>query len=147
MRQTRRPDLPHADLTDRILAGFFETYGELGHGFSDQVLCRALAIVLRMAGLSVLEEAHLDVWFRGQCIGRFRADLIVDRTILIEVKGMAELKSHAEAQLINYLKAAGGGVGLLLNFGHEPKFKRMVVGDPLNSLPVLRQPATAPAER
>jgi GxxExxY protein len=89
------------------LPGFFETYRELGQGFSEQVLCRALAIVLRAAGLSVLEEAELDVWFRGQCIGRFRADLIVNRTILIEVKGMSETKSFAEAQLLNYLKAAG----------------------------------------
>jgi len=134
----RRADLPHADITDRILAGFFETYSELGHGFSEQVLCRALAIVLRAAGLSVLEEAQLDVWFRGQCIGEFRADLIVNRTILIEVKGMAEIKSHAEAQLLNYLKGSRRRVGLLLNFGHHPRFKRMVIGNPIDSLPLLR---------
>jgi hypothetical protein len=79
MSHLRRHDLAHAELTDRILAGFFETYRELGQGFSEPVLCRALAIVLRAAGLSVLEEAQLDVWFRGQCIGRFRADLIVNR--------------------------------------------------------------------
>ena len=142
MSNLRRHDLAHADLTDRILAGFFEAYGELGHGFSEQVLCRALAIILRAAGLSVLEEAQLDVWFRGHCIGKFFADLIVNRTILVEVKGLPEIKPYAEAQLLNYLKAAGGGVGLLLNFGHQPKFKRMVVGDPFDSLPLLRQPDT-----
>ena len=129
--------LAHADLTDKILASFFETYAELGHGFLEQLLCRALAIVLRQAGLNVLEEASVEANFRGQSIGRFRVDLIVNRTILIEVKGTAEIEPHAKSQLLNYLKVAGGGVGLLLNFGHRPQFKRMVMGDPANSLPLL----------
>ena len=79
----------------------------------------------------------MHAWFRGHCIGTFRVDLIVNRTILIEVKGTAEIQSYAQAQLLNYLKAAGGGVGLLLNFGHRPQVRRMVMGDPANSLPLL----------
>jgi len=132
-----RTEFPHAELTDSIIKCFYETYGELGHGFSEQVLCRGLAIVLRQAGLDVLEEVQMHAWFRGHCIGTFRVDLIVNRTILIEVKGTAEIQPYAEAQLLNYLKAAGGGVGLLLNFGRRPQVRRMVMGDPANSLPLL----------
>jgi hypothetical protein len=56
---------------------------------------------------------------------------------------LAEIPPHAEAQLLNYLKVAGGGVGLLLNFGQQATFRRMVVGDPLDSLPRLRRPDSA----
>jgi hypothetical protein len=65
--------------------------------------------------------------------------MVVNETVLIEIKANQSLEGYAQAQLLNYLKAAGGGVGLLLNFGRRPEYKRMVVGNPLNSLPVLRQ--------
>jgi len=131
--------LPHGDLTDRILNCFFQTFGELGHGFSELVLSRALEIVMTEAGLSVLREPELDVQFHGHLIGRFRADLIVNRTVLIEVKGAATLERYVESQVLNYLKACGGGVGLILNFGRKPEFKRLVMGDPTNSLPSLNR--------
>lgn len=65
------------------------------------------------------------------------ADIIVNRTVLIEVEGSREIEPYAQAQLLNYLKVAGGGVGLLLNFGRKPAFKRLVLGDPEHSLPNL----------
>ena len=80
----------------------------------------------------------LQVHFRGHMIGSFFADLIVDRTVLIEVKATATMENYAIAQTLNYLKVAGGGVGLLLNFGRKPESKRLVMGDPFNSLPALR---------
>jgi GxxExxY protein len=132
-----RPKLPHWDLTERILRCFYESYGELGHGFSEAVLCRGLVIALREAGLEVWQETPLDVYFRGRRIGSFFADIVVNRTVLVEVKGSAHLEQYGTAQLLNYLKAAGGGVGLLLNFGRRPEHKRLVVGDPTNSLPTL----------
>jgi GxxExxY protein len=129
--------LAHADLTERIIGGFFTTFGELGHGFSEAVLRKAFAIVLAEGGLDVMEEYPLNVQFRGRCIGKFYADLIVNRTVLVEVKGSRDIEPYAQAQLLNYLKVAGGGIGLLTNFGRKPEFKRMVVGDPEHSLPNL----------
>ena len=129
------PELPHSRLTDRILRCFYDVNRELGHGFSEAVLCRALAIALDEAGMDVVAEARLEVSFRGRTVGKFDADLIVDRTILVEVKASAAIESYAVGQTINYLKVAGGGVGLLLNFGRKPEFKRLVVGDPLDRLP------------
>ena len=132
--------LPHAPVTGQILGSFYEVHRELGHGFAEAVYRRALAIVLRGAGLIAMEEVPLGVHFRGQIIGTFRADLIVAGVVLVEVKAAPALDSYAEIQLLNYLKAAGGGVGLLLNFGRSPTFKRRVMGDPANSLPQLTAP-------
>ena len=133
--------LVHGELTGRILDCFFDAYGELGHGFSEAVLRRAMAIVLQESGMQVVREAPLEVWFRGRSIGTFYADLIVDRTVLIEIKASATIEGYAVAQTLNYLKVAGGGVGLLLNFGHKPEFKRLVMGEPSNSLPLLKNAA------
>jgi GxxExxY protein len=116
---------------------FFKASGELGHGFSEHVLRRAMVVLLREIGLRVLEEYSLEVHFHGHVIGKFVADLIVERRVLVEVKACSKIEPYAEAQLLNYLKVAGGGVGLLLNFGWKPEFKRMVIDDPVNSLPYL----------
>jgi GxxExxY protein len=129
--------LAHSSTTGPILAAFFEVRNELGHGFSEVVYRRALVIVLRAAAMEVAEEVSLPVHFRGSVIGTFRADLVVNGVVLVEVKAAAAIDSYAESQTLNYLKAAGGGVGLLLNFGRQPTFKRLVLGDTANSLPFL----------
>ena len=131
---------PHADLTQRIIGAFFEVHRELGHGFSEIVYRRAISIVLRSAGVEALEETLISVLFRGAVIGTFYADIVVGGVVLVEVKAAATIENYAQAQILNYLKAAGGGVGLLLNFRREATFKRFVVGDPTNSLPALREP-------
>ena len=96
--------------------------------------------MIRAAGLHAVAEVPLEVHFRGTLIGRFYADLVVERVVLVEIKAAATIESYAEAQLLNYLKAAGGGVGMLLNFGRQPTFKRLVLGDPTGSLPRLHCP-------
>jgi GxxExxY protein len=138
MAETTTPPFAHGELTGRILGCFYSTYADLGHGFSEEVLRRALTITLQEAGMRVARSVPLQVHFRGHMIGSFFADLIVDRTVLIEVKATATIENYAIAQTLNYLKVAGGGVGLLLNFGRKPEFKRLVIGDPFNSLPALR---------
>lgn len=120
--------LAHAAVTRTIIGCFFEVYRELGYGFSEAVYRRALRIAIRAAGLSATEEVPLTVHFRGEVIGRFYADLLVEGLVLIEIKAAATVETYAVAQLLNYLKAAGGGVGLLLNFGREPGVKRLVLG-------------------
>lgn len=138
--------LPHGETTGAIIQGFHETYEELGSGFSEKVSRNALAIVLRSKGLKVVTELPLQVSFRGQIIGEFSADMVVNETVLVEIKGTTRIEPYAEAQLLNYLKAAGGGVGLILNFGRTPQHKRLVMGDPFNSLPSLRNPPPGPHE-
>ena len=139
MHRNHRVDLPHADITDRIIGAFYDVYRELGYGFSEVVCRRALALVLRQYGLEVAEERAIAVTFRGSIIGIFHADMVVAGVVLVGIKASSTIEKYAEAQILNYLKAAGGGVGLLLNLGREATYKRFAMGDdPINSLPVLR---------
>ena len=130
--------LAHSGVTGEVLRSFFDVYRELGYGFSEVVCRRALALALRAAGLEAIEEVPLEVHFRGALIGRFYADVIVSGVVLVEIKATATLEGYAQAQLLNYLRAAGGGVGMLLNFGREPTFRRLVLGSVESSLPQLR---------
>jgi len=87
---------------------------------------RALTIALREAGLSVREEVSLPVWFRGNRIATFKADLLVEPSLLIEVKAAPEIEPFHKAQLSHYLKATDLEVGLLMNCGRRPAFSRVI---------------------
>jgi GxxExxY protein len=117
--------LAHRELTDSILNAFYEVYNELGHGFLESVYETALAIVLTDRGLDVRREVLLDVRFRGRSVGAFRADMIVNSAVVIELKAARTLDPSHEAQILNYLRATELEVGLLLNFGPKPTFKRV----------------------
>jgi len=139
MQRQHEVHLPHADITEQIIGAFYEVHRELGHGFSETVYRRATTIVLRHKGLDAVEEHLLSVKFRGSVIGTFHADIVVAGLILVEVKVSSTIEKYAEAQMLNYLKAAGGGIGLLLNFGREPTYKRFAMGEnPTDSLPSIR---------
>src|SRR6185436_8424248 len=99
---------------------------QLGHGFLESVYRRALAIELRSLGLAVVEEAALEVWYRGTKIGRFRADLLVEKRVIVEIKTGRAFSDPDRKQLLNYLRASDIEVGLLLLFGPTPVFKRLV---------------------
>ena len=86
----------------------------------------ALALALREAGLVVQQQACLTVRFRNQVVGEFRIDLLVAERLIVELKAVSQLAPAHEAQLVNYLKASGLHVGLLLNFGPRPHFRRKV---------------------
>ncbi|OFZ73875.1 MAG: GxxExxY protein [Betaproteobacteria bacterium RBG_16_64_9] len=118
--------LKHSEVTDIIIRSFYEAYNELGTGFLESIYQEAMVVVLREAGLSVEAEYDLPVSFRGQIIGQFRADLLVERKVIIELKAARNIERVFEAQVINYLKASGLEVGLLLNFGPKAEFKRIV---------------------
>jgi GxxExxY protein len=122
-------DLVHGDLTERIIGCFYAVYRELGPGFSETVFRRAMMIALREAGLRAEEEVRLQVNFRGVVIGTFFADIIVEGAVLVEIKALPEIDNRSIGQLLNYLKVAGGGVGLLLNFGRRAEFNRKIVGN------------------
>ena len=116
----------YKEITDIILRSFYEVYNELGNGFLESVYENALHIVLTGYGLYVERQKGINVFFRGKIIGDFKADLIVNEKVIIELKAVRALDPAHEAQLINYLKATNIEVGLLLNFGRKPEFKRFV---------------------
>lgn len=118
--------LKYKEITDVILNSFYEVYNELGDGFLESVYENALYMVLKEHGLSVERQKNISVIFRGNVVGDFKADLIVHENIIIELKAVRSLDTVHEAQLINYLKATNIEVGLLLNFGRKPEFKRFI---------------------
>jgi GxxExxY protein len=125
----RSPDtaLLEKELTGKIIGVFYEVYNEIGPGFPEFVYRRAMAIALALAGLSVVAEAHLPIWFRGHRIVKFQADLVVEDRVIVEVKSSADVNEFHNIQLTNYLRATDIEVGLLLNFGKRAEFKRRVL--------------------
>ena len=119
-------DLKHGLVTDKILRVFYEVYNELGHGFLESVYHRSLVLALQSVGLNISSPISIPVWFRGTQVGRFEADILVEKCVLLELKAARTLDSSHHAQLLNYLRATDIEVGLLLNFGERPEFKRVI---------------------
>ena len=119
-------DLKHGLVTDQILRVFYDVYNELGHGFLESVYHRSLVLALETTGLKVCSQVGIPVWFREQQVGNFVADLLVESCVLLELKAARSLDSSHYAQLRNYLRATEIEVGLLLNFGERPEFKRVI---------------------
>jgi GxxExxY protein len=115
-----------SDITRVVIRAFYKTYNELGPGFPEFVTRTALAIAVRDEGVAAREEAFLPVWFRGHRIVTFKADLVVAEKVIVEVKVGKEVQPFHKAQLKNYLKATDLEVGLLLHFGPEPRFYRLI---------------------
>jgi GxxExxY protein len=122
--------LKHSALTERIIGVFFDVYNELGSGFLESVYVEALGLAFHETRLSIEREMPVAICFRGRIVGRFRADMIVGGTVLLEVKAYPKLHSSHEAQVLNYLRATVLEVGLLLNFGPRPQFKRLLYDNP-----------------
>ncbi len=114
--------LLYEELTKSILAACFEVINELGAGFLESVYEKALLIALQQKGLKTIAQAPIEVSFRGQSVGQFYGDILVEDTVLIELKAVTALTPEHKAQVINYLKATGIEVGLLVNFGN-PKLE------------------------
>lgn len=112
-------------LTERIIAVFYQVYNELGYGFVESIYARAMAIALAQAGLDVAAEVAVPVSFRGQLIGSFRADLVVEKKIVLEFKIADQISKAYEAQLTHYLRASEFEVGMLLSFGESPRTRRV----------------------
>src|SRR5436309_6909364 len=91
--------LKHKELTETIIGVFYEVYNELGHGFLESVYERAFEVALTSKGLNVLRQIEIPVWFRGQKVGDFVADVLVDKCVLLELKAARTLDSSHEAQL------------------------------------------------
>ena len=117
----------HADVTDVVLNVFYAVYNELGGGFLESVYHKAFAIALRQAGLTVSVQVPVPVHFRGVTVGGFIADITVNGCVLLELKAVSALDRVHEGQILNYLRATDFEIGLLLNFGPRPQFKRVLL--------------------
>lgn len=127
MNADQEAQLIERDVTERVIGIFYAVYNELGSGFVESVYQNAMALALREAGFRVRQQYPLTVAFRGQTVGEFRVDLLVEERVVLELKAVAQLTTAHEVQLVNYLKATGAPVGLLLNFGRQAQFKRRVL--------------------
>jgi GxxExxY protein len=123
---TPPPGLKHSELTEKIIGIFYDVYNELGHGFLESTYAEALSVALEESGLTTAREVPVPVWFRGRKVGQYFADLIVGGVVLLELKAARTLESAHEAQLLHYLRATEVEVGLLLNFGQRPQFRRLL---------------------
>jgi len=118
-------ELKHVDLTDKLIGIYYELYNELGHGFLESVYQKAFALVLRQEGIAYQQQTPIHVVFRGEELGEFFADLLVESSVLIELKAVRALEKAHERQLLNYLRATNIEIGLLFNFGPAPQFRRL----------------------
>jgi GxxExxY protein len=118
--------LKHAELTEKIIGVFYDVYNEPGYGFLESVYEESLLIALRTAGLTAEPQLAIPVWFRGHEVGRFRGDILVEGSVLLELKSARVLEAAHEAQLLHYLKSTEIEIGLLLNFGSRPQFRRLL---------------------
>ena len=118
------PSLKHAELTEKIVGVFFSVYNELGHGFLECVYEQAVELALAEAVIGVQRRVPIKVWFRGRRIGDFKADMLVDEKVLLELKAARSIDAAYEKQLLNYLRATDIEVGSLLNFGLRAEFRR-----------------------
>ena len=120
-------ELLHRKLTEQIIGIFYDVYNEIGSGLLETVARNAMVIALRSAKLAVRERCSYPVFFRGEIIGEFFPDLVVDDVVLVEIKSKSALVKHDEAQIINYLRVSPLEVALMFNFGPTPQVMRRVL--------------------
>jgi GxxExxY protein len=117
-------DLKHAEITNQIIKGFYQVYNSLGIGFLEKVYENALAFEISQSGLLVEQQKPINVFYKGKSVGEYYADLIIENVVVVELKAAEKIIEAHEAQLLNYLRATKIEVGLLLNFGQKPEYRR-----------------------
>jgi len=125
--------LKHEELSKKIIGCAYNVHKELGHGFLEKVYKNALVVELQETGIKCAVEVPLKVLYHQKVVGDYYADMIVDDKIIVEVKAVSELEAVHEVQLVNYLKATGLHIGLLINFGQSVKVKRRIFGFDANT--------------
>lgn len=118
--------MKYEEITEKIIQAYFKVYNTLGFGFLEKVYLNAMFIELVALGFKVEKEKKILVYYFGNIVGDYNADLIVENIIAVELKAIEYLVEENEHQLINYLKATKIEVGLLLNFGKKPQVKRKI---------------------
>ncbi len=113
-------------MTEQIISVFYHVYNTLGYGFLDKVYENAMSIELQKRGFDVQLQKAINVYYNNEKVGQYFADILINETVILELKAAESLKKEHECQLINYLKATDSEIGLLLNFGTTPQVKRRV---------------------
>ncbi|MBI2470026.1 MAG: GxxExxY protein [Planctomycetes bacterium] len=111
--------MEYKDLTEKIIGCAFRIYNKMGYGFLESVYEKCMLIELHKAGLNAETQKPITVYYEGETVGEFVADIIVNDTIIVELKSVRKIVEVHEVQLVNYLVATGMSVGLLINFGEE----------------------------
>jgi len=122
--------MKHQQLTAKIIECAYKVHNTLGFGFLEAVYQNALLVELIKVGLRAEKEKKIQVYYDTQLVGDYMADIIVEDKIILELKSVKDLHSAHSAQLINYLKATGIEIGLLINFGESVEIKRKVYAPP-----------------
>lgn len=117
----------YSNLTEKIIKAFYNVYNYLGYGFLEKVYENALMIELRKMGLNCENQKSIKVYYHNYEVGVYFADIVVEEKVIVELKSAESLVKDNELQLVNYLKATDIEVGLLINFGKKPEFKRRVL--------------------
>ncbi len=118
--------MKHSEITEKIIRAYYKVYNTIGHGFLEKVYENSMIIELKKHGLTATKQKPIKVYYDNKLVGEYFADLIIDDKVIIELKAKGKLVEQHEAQLVNYLKATNIEVGLLLNFGTRPEFKRKI---------------------
>ena len=117
----------YKEITKKIIGASIEIYKILGYGFLEKVYHKALVVELKLRKLQIEQEYPIKVIYKNENVGEYYADIFVEQKIIVEIKSEEKYNFHHEAQLLNYLKATGIRVGLLINFGkNKCEFKRLV---------------------
>jgi GxxExxY protein len=119
-------ELLHKEITDKVLKSFYQVYNELGFGFLERVYQNAMYYELKSQSFNCETEKPIKVYYKNMLVGEYRADIIIDNKVILELKASDVLVYENELQLINYLKATEIEVALLLNFGQKPEFRRKI---------------------
>ena len=124
--------MKYKELTAKIIECAFRVHRKLGFGFLEAVYQNALMVELEKAGLEAVKQKSIQIHYDREIIGDYTADIVVEDKVILELKAVKEIHPVHEAQLVNYLKATGIEVGLLINFGDRVEIKRKVLDRPLN---------------
>ncbi len=119
-------NLIHKEITDKILNAFYTVYGELGYGFLEKVYENALCVELENLGISYEKQKPIQVFYKDKMVGEYFTDIMVENKVIVELKAAETIAKEHEYQLINYLKCSKTEIGLLLNFGKKPEFRRKI---------------------
>jgi len=123
--------LTQKDITDKVIKAFYYVYNKLGYGFLEKVYENAMVITLKKYGCNIIQQFPAKVYFEGEIVGDYYADLVVDNCVIVELKASESITEAHELQLINYLKAIDIEVGLILNLGVKSEFRRKVFTRPI----------------
>lgn len=134
-------ELKHSEITGKIIKTFYKVYNILGYGFAEKVYENSMFLELSKLGFKVEQQKPINVFYMEKLVGEYFSDLVIEDCVIIELKANESLSSANEAQLLNYLKATKIEVGLLLNFGQKPDYKRKYfTNDRKNLIDVLLNP-------